>query len=347
MAQKVNPNIFRLGKTKNFKNQYFEKKNNEASIYALKSLEIQKFIYKFFKNNGLEIQNCELQYINENCLNINIVYYLSLKTLLHIAKPKTQNNKFKSKKNYSKNYSNYKSFNYNLFINEISIKKKFKTIKKIIKIKKTNKLKYISQNTKIQNNNKLFKLNFLEKFFKSLKLFVNNNINIFLTLKQLNKNIKKRINLKQAKSIKKKLVNIKKYEKNDFFKEGINILYYCAKKSNSANLLAKFISTQLQKLKKHNFFLKFIKSTLTLLKSQNIKIKIKGRFNGAPRAKHRIINIGNGVPVLTLNSNIDYAEKTSYTLNGTFGVKVWIYEQKINLYVKINQKKQNLKKQKR
>jgi len=121
-------------------------------------------------------------------------------------------------------------------------------------------------------------------------------------------------------------VSIKKYEKNEFFKDGVNILYTCSEKPNSADLLAEFISTQLQKLKRHNFFLKFIKSTLTIFKSPNIKIKIKGRFNGAPRAKHKIITIGNGVPVLTLNSNIDYAEKTSYTSNGTFGVKVWIHE---------------------
>ena len=70
------------------------------------------------------------------------------------------------------------------------------------------------------------------------------------------------------------------------------LIYYltCSTKPNSANLLAEFISTQLQKLKRHNFFLKFIKATLTIFKSQNIKIKIKGRFNGAPRAKHKLIS---------------------------------------------------------
>jgi ribosomal protein S3 len=66
--------------------------------------------------------------------------------------------------------------------------------------------------------------------------------------------------------------------------------------------------------------------TKTFSIAKGIKIKIKGRFNGAPRAKHKIINIGNNMPVLTLNSNIDYAETTSYTSNGTFGVKVWVCE---------------------
>jgi ribosomal protein S3 len=99
-------------------------------------------------------------------------------------------------------------------------------------------------------------------------------------------------------------------------------------------LLSHFIATQLKKLKRHNFFLRFIKNTLLLFntmtfsKLEGIKIKIKGRFNKAPRARHKIIAIGNDVPVLTLKAKIDYAETTSFTSNGTFGVKVWICEKK-------------------
>ena len=61
-------------------------------------------------------------------------------------------------------------------------------------------------------------------------------------------------------------------------------------------------------------------------KCKGIKIKIKGRFNGAPRARDKYILIGNGVPALTIDSKIDYAEDVSFTANGTFGVKVWINE---------------------
>ena len=64
----------------------------------------------------------------------------------------------------------------------------------------------------------------------------------------------------------------------------------------------------------------------TFSKCKGIKIKVKGRFNGAPRAKDKLINIKNGVPTLTINSKIDYAETTSFSPNGTFGVKVWIDE---------------------
>jgi hypothetical protein len=331
MGQKVNPIIFRLGKITNFKNQYFEKKSNEAATYSFKSLEIEKLIYKFFKDNGLIVQNCELQYIDENSLNINIQYYLSQKTLFYITpKFKRQNNNLKLKNTYIKKYSNYKLLNYQVDLNNILQKKKLESVKsllkpknKISKVKRINSSKFLYQKSKI----KIIKLNsFLEKFFKSLQFFLKKNYNIFLTLKQLNKNIKNNFNLEQSRLIKKKLINLKKYEKNEFFKEGVNILYNCVKKQNSASLLAEFIATEMQKLKKHNFFLRFVKSTLAIFRSKNIKIKIKGRFNGAPRAKHKIIKIKNGVPALTLNSNIDYAEKTSYTQNGTFGVKVWIHD---------------------
>lgn len=85
-------------------------------------------------------------------------------------------------------------------------------------------------------------------------VFTQVNISIFITIKQLNKNIKNTLNPKNNKSIKKKLGNLKKYEKNEFFKDGVNILYTCSTQPNSADLLAEFISTQLQKLKRHNFF---------------------------------------------------------------------------------------------
>lgn len=101
---------------------------------------------------------------------------------------------------------------------------------------------------------------------------------------------------------------------------------------DSPYLLSNFIALQLKKLKRHNFFLKFIQTGLEIFDSpvfsnvKGIKIKIKGRFNGAPRAKHKVIKVGKKIPILSLNSNIKYAESVSYTSNGTFGVKVWVCE---------------------
>jgi ribosomal protein S3 len=67
---------------------------------------------------------------------------------------------------------------------------------------------------------------------------------------------------------------------------------------------------------------KFLNKNFSKIK--RIKISVKGRFNGAPRAKTKTLYIG-VPPFLTLNSDINYSESTSFTSNGTFGIKVWTY----------------------
>ena len=174
--------------------------------------------------------------------------------------------------------------------------------------------------------------NFLNKFFESLTVFFNKLINVTLILKPLDKNMKRIINQKRLLMIKKKLIRLKKYQRNDFFKNGINLVFLSVINKNSAELLAKYIATTLKRLKKHNFFLRFLKSVLTVFIKRKmstvkgVKIKIKGRINGSPRAKRKFIKVGKRMPVLTLNSPISYYESTAFTSNGTLGVKVWINE---------------------
>lgn len=383
MGQKTNPNIIRLGKTKTWNSQYFEKKSTEAAIYTFKILEIKKFIYKFFKDYGLIVHSCEIQYLNENSLNICIFYYLTFNSLNFISSiNKMQNIKFNKKEDLieNTNYQNFKDNESNKqllsFITKIKpkikrnryfiIKQKIKNYtnyqinktindlqkqkilnnttinpkQKILKIKRLNYLKIYKKYLLIktyENFNNIEKNKILLKFFESLSLFINKKINIFLTFKQLNKNSKQLFNSENIEILKKKIVVLKKYEQNSFFKEGLNTLFTCTTQKNSTELLAEFLAFQLKKLKRHNFFLRFVKTALLIFitdkKSasiiKGIKIKIKGRINGVPRAKHKIINIGKGVPNLTINSNINYAEKTSYTSNGTLGIKIWTYENKI------------------
>ena len=82
-------------------------------------------------------------------------------------------------------------------------------------------------------------------------------------------------------------------------------------------------------MKRHNYFLTFLKRALLLMISlkfssiKGIKIKIKGRFNGAPRAKSRLIQVGE-IPLQTLKSTVSYHCSTSFTSNGTFGVQLWV-----------------------
>ena len=93
-------------------------------------------------------------------------------------------------------------------------------------------------------------------------------------------------------------------------------------------MLTEFISFQLSVIKKHNIFLIFLKQAIKLLQNSNlsaikgIKIIIKGRLNGAPRARSKIIQNGN-VPLQKKQANFFQSKSTSYTPNGTFSIKSW------------------------
>jgi hypothetical protein len=105
-------------------------------------------------------------------------------------------------------------------------------------------------------------------------------------------------------------------------------LLTCATIRKPSTLLIQFLCVQLKTLKNHNFFLNFIKDALlvfnnyVLSKIKRIQIQIKGRLNARPKAKNRVLKIGKDVSVLTIDSVIDYSEKTAFTLNGTLGIKV-------------------------
>lgn len=353
MGQKINPIIFRLNNTNDWESKYFEKKSTESAVYNFKDIEIRKFINRFFDYNGLTIHKLKLAYSNNN-LHIFISYFSTLKTvsLINItnkkqqvkitAKKLTNDNcqKYTKLKKNAKKYLKYKELSYikklkktnkDLFFGKTVLTKE----KKTLKLRRIRFLKYYKNYLLTQNYETISSIktnSFLNKLFESLSQFTNNKLNISLTLNKLNSNIKQNVTKKNLKILKKNLVKLRRYEQNEFFKEGVNILFLATTRKNSAKLLSQFIASQLKKLKRHNFFLRFIKNTLILFnnktfsKLEGIKIKVKGRFNRAPRARHKIIEIGNGVPALTISANIDYAETTAFTSNGTFGVKVWICE---------------------
>lgn len=358
MGQTVNPNIYRLGKTKNWTSKYFAKKTSETSLYAFKDLEIRKFTNKFFEDNGLTVSNCKINYSDDGSLHIFVSYYSTLKSfslisnltneqkinLIKVRNRKSRKTKEKQTR-LTKNIRNYAKYqnisHYNLLKNSVAKKNHRKAMASILREKQTFKTRRIkllrSYKTflaikKFTQFDSLKTNSFTTKFFNSLHLFLKKNIKICLTLHQLNKNVNQEMNRDKIKFLKKSLIKLRKYKQNEFFKEGVNILFMSITKNRMANLLSKFMSTHLAKSKKkHNFFLKFMKTTLTLFENSpdsnigGIKIKINGRLNGRPRAKHKTITIGDGVPALTLNSKIDYAESTAYTANGTLGIKVWIY----------------------
>jgi len=177
---------------------------------------------------------------------------------------------------------------------------------------------FINKIVNLLNNYTKNKLNFyiiiknIHKYFIQLKLFYRYNL------------IKKRIYAK-----------IKKYgNKYNILETLLQIFFVIITKSNSAKLLANYISHILKfKMykKDHLKLLKLFKTIIQLiLKTKisivaGIKIILSGRLNGFSRSRTRYLQFGM-MPLNTFNVNINYASRTAYTINGTLGVKVWIFE---------------------
>lgn len=344
MGQKINPNVFQTGKTKKWKSKYIEKKSTESSFYVFTDLEIKKFLDKFLKQQGLKLHSCKLNHF-EDSLHITISYYLgaefvkSIKNLKSERKlslvPKT--NTYKKNTEFIKKYRGVKNkaymhWDYKKTIHENSnwslnlTETKQKQRLKLIQYYKTVKLK-----KKLENSNfdTVSKNSFLNKINDNINLFNKNKKKIVLNLYQINNKTKNKFAKNQIVELKKNVSKLRRYKQNSFFKEAVHTIFSFLRHDQSASFLAKFISNELKNQKRHNFFLNFVKKTITILNKKkfcqpkNIQIKIKGRLNGTPRSRVKTIKIGSDIPVISLNSNIDYAESTVFSSNGTLGVKVW------------------------
>nr|YP_009167299.1 ribosomal protein S3 [Fistulifera solaris]ALG35767.1 ribosomal protein S3 [Fistulifera solaris] len=360
MGRKANPIILRIDKTYASKAKYIEKKSLESPIYNFKNIEIENFIKQFFNSYGLSVHDLKLSFFNST-LYIFVSYFSTLKANSIIKNVIHEDRKIKflpKKVKYSTDYvklinhtrkrnfyrkalEKYQENNSELQPNGTILpsskiaKNRLLGLKRIPSATRARFLKYFANynvSKKYDNISSFNSNTFLTKFFESLSLFTKQKINFSLVIKPINAEIKQEITKKNIKALKKNLVRLRKYEKNKFFKEGIDIMFLSVIQKNSAELLAKFIAQELQKQKRHNFFIRFLKNTLTQFHTKafsyikGIKIQIKGRVNGAPRARHKILEIKNGVPAMTINSKIDYFEAASFTANGTLGVKVWICE---------------------
>jgi small subunit ribosomal protein S3 len=85
----------------------------------------------------------------------------------------------------------------------------------------------------------------------------------------------------------------------------------------------------LKKIKRQKLFFSFLKQALSILidsnlsKVKGVKILVRGRLNGVPRAKHKTISVGD-VPVQSIDEELDYAQTTIHNSSGSYGIKVWI-----------------------
>lgn len=183
------------------------------------------------------------------------------------------------------------------------------------------------------NRYNAFKLNnFSETIIEGINLFTKQKYDIFITFQNVNKSLSLRLTSFQSQLFREIVLKFRRYSKSFFFKEMVNIMLIVTLKYKSSKLLADYIASNLSLMKKRHYnFLRLIKQMLTLLINskfsciKGLKIIIGGRFNGAPRSRHKIIQIGK-IPLQTLKANIDYSKSTAFTPNGTFGIKIWIYE---------------------
>jgi ribosomal protein S3 len=282
MGQKTNPTIFNLSlKNAEWKSKYIEKNKEESSLFLYQDIEIRNYLDQVFKNFGLLIHNCKIEYGQETTT-----------LLVTFFEKKTETSKFYGEKNK----------NQELF---------FKSSKELIN--------HVVNNVVVLN----------------LNLFLRNSA-VVLKVQNLNQRFAVRINKSKTNSFEYKVLlrRFRRFLKTALFKELVKVLFISISEKNSAKLLAKTISSYFEKQKKrHGFVLFLLKHVLEELitskisKVNGVKIVISGRFNGVPRANKKILKIGQ-VPLQSFDSPINYYEDTSYTSNGTFGVKVWISEKR-------------------
>lgn len=183
----------------------------------------------------------------------------------------------------------------------------------------------------------------INQLMKSLNLFTKNQYKIKTTFVCLNKQ-NFIFTKKQTNSFRRKLMNLRKFKNSSFFNEGISVIFATlSNKDNSSEILAKFIAQHIKTIKRHRFFISFLKKSLMqLLETEfsnvkGVRIKISGRLNSRPKAKHKILKLGS-LPIQTLNSNVSYTQTVIHNNNGSFGIKVWVVA-KINKKCFYNLKK--------
>ena len=291
---------------------FLKKKKMKNFFSTLKILQKRKkfFItfFKFYKQTKFKKHYHKLK--PKNCYK-NLKYFDHSKTTFQKLVTVMTNSFLINKKKYSEKFLE---------------PHRYLKLKKIIKSRENSV--YLRRKTEVNSN-------FVKRLLKTLTLFTNNKFHIKLILQHVNKGITIKLNKKDKFKLRKKIILLRQYSRQDFFKPGISTIVTFLIVNNSKVILVEYIAKYIKKLKNHNFFFIFLKRMLNhfiileFCKIKGIKINIKGRFNGRPRARTRSIIAGD-VAVQSFNKNVEYLQKTIYTKNGTFGVEIWVSCLKIN-----------------
>lgn len=95
-----------------------------------------------------------------------------------------------------------------------------------------------------------------------------------------------------------------------------------------ASLVAQNIAQQLEARISFRRAMKTALSSAIRMGAEGIRIKCSGRLGGAEMARVEQYHEGR-VPLHTLRANIDYYNATAHTIQGSIGVKVWIFHGEI------------------
>jgi small subunit ribosomal protein S3 len=95
-----------------------------------------------------------------------------------------------------------------------------------------------------------------------------------------------------------------------------------------ASLVAQNIAQQLEGRVSFRRAMKQALSAAMRMGAEGIRIRVGGRLGGAEMSRVEQYLEGR-VPLHTIRADIDYAEATAFTIQGTTGVKVWIYRGEI------------------
>lgn len=322
-----------------------KRKNLEKNAILKFKVKNLKLKHKFIK------KTIETPLSNKKLLSKTFIYNLKLRSLKSNFQTDILNKNYKHKlllkpfayglkeKSLKQVTSSIKQKLFKKKVNKYKIKtfkRKYQTKNKFWKKKHRKKrLCYFRKvwflkKTKIKTFDSLLKTNFLNRLFKNINTFFTNKPKIILNLHQINNLAKKSFSKNQIKFIKINLNKLRFFNDTPYINEGLQTILLCLTHDKSSHLLANYLAKELQNHKRQHFFLNFIQKAFNIFNKKkfcsprNIKIQITGRFNGAPRSKTRVLRIGNPLSVINVQTKIYYSQVTSFSSNGTFGIRIWI-----------------------
>ena len=124
-------------------------------------------------------------------------------------------------------------------------------------------------------------------------------------------------------------MSLQRFKRLNYFNLIANMCFTAITTLGAAYLVCLSIAKELKSVRRQKplfrFLTKCFESFITESASiaKGIKIQVKGRLNGAPRARHKIICVGK-VPVQSIAVNISYYQTMVHNSNGSYGIKVWV-----------------------